>query len=197
MPRRRRKELMARADEIDQPLPAIPAVNPPGPCELSFVKDAATQLALNIDSIRLYLKACEREWGVLATSLRNAAKAYEEVDEGSADAINSAMPGSGGPRLPRADVTRHLPCRGRMTSGLRHLHHRRHRPSSTRTTRSGRRQRTSKRATTARLSGPSPGTGTRSNSPCRGRPTVSGRSTTGTALHGLPSRRTSTSSGSG
>lgn len=89
------EELMARADEIEQPLPPIPSTNPAGPCELSFVKDAATQLALNADSIRLYLKACEREWRNLAKSLRNAAKAYEEVDEQSADAMNSEMSGSG------------------------------------------------------------------------------------------------------
>jgi ESX secretion-associated protein EspB len=90
------QELIARANEIEQPLPAIPSTNPPGPCEISFVKDAATQLALNADTMRLYLNTCEREWKTLAKSLRDAAKAYEEVDEGSAEAINSAMSGSGG-----------------------------------------------------------------------------------------------------
>jgi ESX secretion-associated protein EspB len=90
------QELMARADEIEQPLPTIPLTNPPGPCALSFVQDAATQIALSADSMRLYLKACEREWKSLAKSLRNAAKAYEEVDEGSAEAINKEGSASGG-----------------------------------------------------------------------------------------------------
>ena len=53
-----------------------------------FIKDAAARLALNADTIRMYLKGCEREWRNLAKSLRNAAKAYEEVDKGAAEAIN-------------------------------------------------------------------------------------------------------------
>ncbi|OBG78982.1 hypothetical protein A9X05_22465 [Mycobacterium sp. E3298] len=88
------EELMARANEIEAALPAIPATNPAAPCALSFVNDAATQLALSADSMRLYLRACEREWRALAKSLRNAAKAYEEVDEGSAEAINAVDGGS-------------------------------------------------------------------------------------------------------
>lgn len=85
------EELMARADEIERPLPSIPSTNPRPPCEISFVKDAATQLALNADTMRLYLKTCEREWQRLAKALRDAAKAYEEADEGSADALNKVM----------------------------------------------------------------------------------------------------------
>ncbi|WAC91084.1 PPE domain-containing protein [Mycobacterium sp. Aquia_213] len=85
------QELMARAAEIEQPLPPIPAANPPAPCEISFVKDAATQIALNADTMRLYLKTCEREWQRLAKSLRDAAKAYEEVDTDSAAALNKTM----------------------------------------------------------------------------------------------------------
>ncbi|CQD03544.1 putative alanine and glycine rich protein [Mycobacterium lentiflavum] len=83
------EELMTRAAEIEQPLPPIPDSNPPAPCEISFVKDAATQLALNADAMRLYLKTAEREWRALADSLKNAAKAYQEVDEESADAIEN------------------------------------------------------------------------------------------------------------
>ena len=92
------EELKARAGEIEQALPSIPATNPAAPCALSFVNDAAVQLALSADSMRLYLKACEREWKVLAKSLRNAAKAYEEVDEGAAEAIgnDASTPGSVG-----------------------------------------------------------------------------------------------------
>ncbi len=90
------EELMKRADEIERPLPAVPSTNPPGPCALSFVNDAATQIALSADSMRLYLKACEREWKTLAKSLRNAAKAYEKVDEEAGDAINNVDGGSSG-----------------------------------------------------------------------------------------------------
>lgn len=83
------EELLQRADELEAPLPPVPSTNPPGPCALSFVNDAATQLALSADAMRLYLKTSEREWKALAKSLRNAAKAYEEVDEGTAQAIDA------------------------------------------------------------------------------------------------------------
>ncbi|MHA7652230.1 EspB family ESX-1 secretion system-associated protein [Mycobacterium sp. ML4] len=90
------QELMARADELEQPIPPVPSGNPQSPCRLAFVDDTAVQLALSADSMRLYLQACEREWRRLATSLRNAAKAYETVDEGSAAAISSVkFDGSG------------------------------------------------------------------------------------------------------
>ncbi len=91
------QELMARADEIEAPLPTLPIGNPQAPCGLSFVRDAAVQIAINADSLRLYIQACQREWKSLAKSLRNAAKAYEEVDEGAADDINAInMDGTSG-----------------------------------------------------------------------------------------------------
>jgi hypothetical protein len=91
------QELMARADEIEAPLPRLPVGNPQAPCSLSFVRDAAVQIAINADSLRLYIQACQREWRSLAKSLRNAAKAYEEVDEGAADDINAInMDGTSG-----------------------------------------------------------------------------------------------------
>jgi hypothetical protein len=89
------QELMARADEIEAPLPALPIGNPQAPCALSFVRDAAVQIAINADSLRLYIKTCEREWRSLAKSLRNAAKAYETIDEDAADDMN-AIDMSGG-----------------------------------------------------------------------------------------------------
>jgi ESX-1 secreted protein B PE domain len=89
-------ELMARANEIEQPLPRIPSTNPSAPCALAIANDAVTQLVLSADSIRLYLKGCEREWKTLAKSLRKAAKAYEEVDEGAADGINNEGYAPGG-----------------------------------------------------------------------------------------------------
>ena len=87
-------ELMARADELEQPLPAPPSANPQAPCALSFVLDGATQLGLSADSIRQYLKYGEREFGRLAKSLRNAAKAYEEVDAAAAESIATSFSGS-------------------------------------------------------------------------------------------------------
>src|ERR1700690_2764817 len=91
------QELMARADEIEAPLPKLPIGNPQAPCNLSFVRDAAVQIVINADSLRLYIQACEREWRSLAKSLRNAAKAYEDVDEGAADDIDAInMDGTSG-----------------------------------------------------------------------------------------------------
>ncbi|OBF13459.1 hypothetical protein A5730_02800 [Mycobacterium sp. ACS4054] len=85
------QELLARAAEIEQPLPPVPSTNPPGPCGLTFVTDAAARLALNADNVRMYLKGLEREWKALAKSLRNAAKAYEQVETEGAEAIASTM----------------------------------------------------------------------------------------------------------
>ncbi|MCV7410469.1 hypothetical protein AWC05_00295 [Mycobacterium florentinum] len=91
------QELMARADEIEAALPKMPVGNPQAPCALSFVRDAAVQIAINADSLRLYVQACQREWSSLAKSLRNAAKAYEEADEGAAEDINAInMDGTSG-----------------------------------------------------------------------------------------------------
>ena len=88
------EELMARAAELEEPLPAPPPDNPQAPCALSISVGAATQLAMSADTIREYLAYCEREYQRLAKSLRNAAKAYEEVDEGAAESINNTVSGS-------------------------------------------------------------------------------------------------------
>lgn len=85
------EELLTRAAELEQPLPTVPSTNPQGPCNLSFINDTAARLALTADTLRLYLKGCEREWKSLAKSLRNAAKAYEEVDTGAAEDIGNIL----------------------------------------------------------------------------------------------------------
>jgi hypothetical protein len=85
------EELLTRATELEQPLPTVPSTSPQGPCNLSFITDTAARLALTADTLRLYLKGCEREWKSLAKSLRNAAKAYEEVDTGAAQDIEKIM----------------------------------------------------------------------------------------------------------
>lgn len=82
------QELMGRADEVEAALPGQPVDNPGSPCALAMVTDAAAQLALSADNMRLYLGVGERERRRLAESLRNAAKAYEDVDESAEQAIN-------------------------------------------------------------------------------------------------------------
>ena len=81
------EELMARADEVEAPVPGQPSGNPEAPCALAMITAAAAQLALSADNMRLYLDVGERERGRLAESLRNAAKAYEEVDQSAEQAI--------------------------------------------------------------------------------------------------------------
>lgn len=83
------EELMARADELEVPIPGLPTENPQAPCVLPMVITAAAQLALSADNMRIYLETGEREWDALAESLRNAAKAYEEVDTGAAAAVDN------------------------------------------------------------------------------------------------------------
>ncbi|MBY0442526.1 MAG: hypothetical protein K2Q25_10390, partial [Mycobacteriaceae bacterium] len=50
---------------------------------------------LSVDNMGIYLKAGENERKKLATSLRNAAKAYETVDENAAESMLNTMGGSG------------------------------------------------------------------------------------------------------
>lgn len=80
-------ELLARAAELEQAMPPVPPVVPVPVCALALAKDAATQLSVNVDTMRTYLKAWEREWKRLAQSLRNAAAAYEDTDDAAAEAI--------------------------------------------------------------------------------------------------------------
>lgn len=83
------QELMTRADEVEAAIPGQPAENPGAPCALAMVTAAAAQLALSADNMRLYLGVGDRERRRLAESLRNAAKAYEEVDESAEEAIDN------------------------------------------------------------------------------------------------------------
>ncbi|ORX01525.1 hypothetical protein AWC29_23045 [Mycobacterium triplex] len=90
-------ELMARAAELEVPLPTPPQQNPQPPCAISFVVDSGTQLNYNASAIRESIKRAEAEYLVLAQSLRNAALAYEEADQAAADALtegSSATPES-------------------------------------------------------------------------------------------------------
>ncbi|OCB22703.1 hypothetical protein A5674_25330 [Mycobacterium malmoense] len=88
-------ELMQRAAELEEPLPPPPAGDPQPTSALPIAIGAATQLAMSATTIREYLGYCEREYKRLAKSLRNAAKAYEEVDEEAAQSINNTLSGPG------------------------------------------------------------------------------------------------------
>lgn len=94
-------ELMGRADELEAPIPGLPYDSPVPPSNLAHATGAAAQLAFSGDDMRRYIAAGQREWSKLAESLRNAAKAYEEVDETAAQSIDNDMSMSAAP----ADVT--------------------------------------------------------------------------------------------
>jgi len=91
------EELLARAAELEQSIPGLPAeiTTLQAPCAYPRVVVAAQQLVMSANNMRLYLAAGEREWGRLAESLRNAAKAYGDVDEGAAEAIENGTSVSG------------------------------------------------------------------------------------------------------
>lgn len=89
------EELMARADELENLLPPPPPGNNgfsgPGapPCIFVDSIDATKQLSLSADNIRIYLNNGQQQWDILAQSLRDAAKAYEQTDTSAADEISN------------------------------------------------------------------------------------------------------------
>jgi hypothetical protein len=82
-------EILARANEVEDALPTLPSIAPVAPCGLKPADTAARQLKLSCDNMLSYLQAGHTEWTRLATSMRNAAKAYGEVDESGAAAMTS------------------------------------------------------------------------------------------------------------
>jgi hypothetical protein len=84
-----KQELVARADELEAPLPGQPSEKPMSPCALAVAGTAAEQLALSADNMRIYLDVAQRERQRLAQSLRNAAKAYGDVDNDAEAALNT------------------------------------------------------------------------------------------------------------
>ncbi|SOJ58065.1 ESX-1 secretion-associated protein EspB [Mycobacterium simulans] len=83
------QEILARANEVEAPMAEPPTNAPAAPCTLTAAQNAAEQLDLSAENMRTFLAAGHRERQRLATSLRNAAKAYGEVDDESATALNS------------------------------------------------------------------------------------------------------------
>lgn len=91
------QEILNRANEVETPLPA--GIDPPknvpaSPCELNAAKNAAQQLTISADNMRTALALGAKERQNLATSLRNAAKAYGDVDDDAATALNNDGSGS-------------------------------------------------------------------------------------------------------
>ncbi|WP_322861159.1 hypothetical protein U8D42_06905 [Mycobacterium europaeum] len=93
-------ELLARAAELEAPLPSPPAGDAAPPCDIGFIVDSATQLALSSAAMRDCVAYCERQYQILAQSLRNAAKAYEELDAAAAEAMTGDSSGSSVTRGP-------------------------------------------------------------------------------------------------
>lgn len=87
-------EILARATEIEEAMTAAPTNVVADACALQVAVNAAQQLNLNADNMRTYLAAGYQEWQKLAQSMRNAAKAYGEVDDDSAQVMNSDGQGS-------------------------------------------------------------------------------------------------------
>jgi hypothetical protein len=83
------EELWARAEELEQPIEGLPSENPQPPCALAFAIAATTTLGSSADVIRAYLDRGRIEREGLAQSLRNAALAYEDVDDDTAHALNT------------------------------------------------------------------------------------------------------------
>ncbi|AKN15719.1 PPE domain-containing protein [Mycobacterium haemophilum] len=87
-------EILARAAEVESAMTAAPTDVVADACALQVAVNAAQQLNLNADNMRTYLAAGYQEWKKLAQSMRNAAKAYGEVDEESAQVMNNDGQGS-------------------------------------------------------------------------------------------------------
>lgn len=81
-------EILARATEMESAMPDPPSQIPAAPCGLQAAIRVAKQLDLSAGNMREYLTAGATERSNLAQSMRNAAKAYGEVDEEAAQTMN-------------------------------------------------------------------------------------------------------------
>ncbi len=82
-------EILARANELESPIADPPNLTSNAPCGLDPAVRAGTQLGLSLENMKTYLAAGVTERGRLATSMRNAAKAYGDVDEEAATTMNN------------------------------------------------------------------------------------------------------------
>ncbi|WAC90482.1 PPE domain-containing protein [Mycobacterium sp. Aquia_213] len=90
------EELMARAALLERPIGSgVPSEIPQPPCTLAIVLKAAKALQDGSEDMRKYLTEFDTVRLALAQSLRNAAKAYRQVDEDAAHAVSNLTPLSG------------------------------------------------------------------------------------------------------
>ncbi|WP_436405235.1 PPE domain-containing protein, partial [Mycobacterium asiaticum] len=83
------QEILSRADEVEAPMAPPPTDVPVAPSAITTAINATEQIKLNAENMRMFLEAGARERSRLATSLRNAAKAYGDVDEEGAAALDN------------------------------------------------------------------------------------------------------------
>src|SRR5271170_6078927 len=82
-------EILARANELESPIADPPNLTSNAPCGLDPAVRAGTQLGLSLENMKTHLAAGATERGRLATSMRNAAEAYGDVDEEAATTMNN------------------------------------------------------------------------------------------------------------
>ncbi|AXN47351.1 ESX-1 secretion-associated protein EspB [Mycobacterium marinum] len=93
-------EIVARATEVEAPIADPPGGAVLAACALDPAVAGATQLALSAESMRAYLQSGAQARQRLAQFMRDAAKAYEQIDEGAATALGTDGHGIGAPPVP-------------------------------------------------------------------------------------------------
>jgi hypothetical protein len=86
-----KEELIARAGELQSPIPDLPKNGftdyPEAPCALDMITGAASTMRLSARTMVSYLQTGETYQQHLAEQLLNAAKYYADTDGGAAEAI--------------------------------------------------------------------------------------------------------------
>ncbi|WP_261900109.1 PPE domain-containing protein, partial [Mycobacterium marinum] len=95
---------MARADELDVPLPDPPSDPVKAACGLEAAVSGAKQVGLSVAMLRTRLALGAKERHHMAEFMRSAAKAYDEVDEGAAAALRNGGEGPVSPAALAADA---------------------------------------------------------------------------------------------
>ncbi|BDN85287.1 MULTISPECIES: PPE domain-containing protein [Mycobacterium] len=93
-------EIVARATEVEAPIADPPGGAVLAACALGPAVAGATQMALSAESMRAYLQSSAQARQRLAQFMRDAAKAYEQIDEGAATALGTNGHGIGAPPVP-------------------------------------------------------------------------------------------------
>ncbi|OBK13739.1 PPE domain-containing protein [Mycobacterium asiaticum] len=83
------QEILSRATEVEAPMATPPTDVPVAPSGITTAINATEQIKLNAENMQMFLEVGARERTRLATSLRNAARAYGDVDEEGAAALDN------------------------------------------------------------------------------------------------------------